>query len=106
MLWESNGLAQNRNNIWCFGDSSGINFGTVPNPVTFSSSVVSRGSCVSIADTNGDVQFYAHTRSGIGNGVTTLVFDSNHQVMPNGTNIKGEGWYNELLIIPDPGSNH
>lgn len=39
-------------------------------------------------------------------GVTTLIFDSNDQLMPNGTNIKGEGWYNELLIIPDPGSNH
>jgi hypothetical protein len=106
LVFSTQVVAQNRNNIWCFGDSSGIDFGTVPNPVTFRSSVVSRGSCVSIADSMSSLLFYAHTRAGIGNGVTTLVFDSNHQVMPNGTNIKGEGWYNELLIIPDPGSNH
>ncbi len=98
--------AQNRNNIWCFGDSSGIDFGTVANPTTFRSSVVSRGSCVSIADTNGHLLFYAHTRGGVGTGFSTLVFDSTNNLMQNGTNVKGEGWYNELLIIPDPGTTN
>lgn len=106
LLWGSNGLAQNRNNIWCFGDSSGIDFGTVPNPITFRSSVVSRGSCVSIADSSGSLLFYAHTRAGTSpSGTSTYVFDRTHSLMQNGTNIKGEDWYNELLIIPDPSSN-
>lgn len=99
--------SQNRNNIWCFGDSSAIDFGTAANPTTFRSSVVSRGSCVSIADTNGHLLFYANTRSGTSiSGNSTLIFDKTDQLMPNGTNVKGEDWYNELLIIPNPGSNH
>ncbi|MBL7915503.1 MAG: T9SS type A sorting domain-containing protein [Bacteroidia bacterium] len=107
MFWGSSCFAQNRNNIWCFGDSSGIDFGTVANPTTFRSSVVSRGSCVSIADTNGYLLFYAHTRSGVSiSGNSTLIFDSTHQLMPNGANVKGESWYNEVLIIPDPGTNN
>ena len=91
----STSYAQNRNSIWCFGDSSGIDFGTVANPTTFRSSVVSRGSCVSIADTNGHLLFYAFTRAGSStSGNATSIFDSTHQIMQNGTNVKGEGWYN------------
>ena len=102
MFCSSYSIAQNRNNIWCFGDSSGIDFGSAPNPTTFRTSVVSRGSCASIADTNGNLLFYSHTRSGIGNGLTTLVFDSTHNLMQNGTYIRGEAWYHELLIVPNP----
>ena len=50
--------SQKQNNIWCFGDSAGIDFNNVSNPITFSSSLDSRGSCVSIADTNGQLFFY------------------------------------------------
>ncbi|MBK7968132.1 MAG: hypothetical protein IPK08_03930 [Bacteroidetes bacterium] len=31
-------------------------------PVPSTSSIVSRGSCVSLSDSNGDLLFYAHTR--------------------------------------------
>jgi hypothetical protein len=100
------GYSQNRNNIWCFGDSSGIDFGNGTTPTTFRTSVVSRGSCVSIADSLGSLLFYAHTRAGAStSGTSTYVFDHNHNLMPNGTNIKGESWFNELIIIPNPGTS-
>jgi len=91
------GFAQ-RNNFWCFGHEAAINFNTVP-PTPDSSAVISRGSCASIADSSGQLEFYAYTRAGIA-GNTGQVWNNNHQLMQNGDSIVGEGWYNELLIIP------
>ena len=94
-------FSQNRNNIWCFGDSAGINFANKSNPSTIISSAKSRGSCASICDTNSNILLYAYTRATV-NGNTTLVKDKYHQLMQNGTQIVGEGWYYELIIIPKP----
>lgn len=93
-------LYSQRSANWCFGDSAGIDFKTTP-PSTFISSVKSRGSCVSISDKAGDVLFYAYTRATV-TGNTTLVFNSANTLMQNGNNIVGRGWYQELVIIPDP----
>ena len=41
--------AQKQGSVWCFGDSTGIDFGSGL-PVTFQSGMDSRGSCVSISD--------------------------------------------------------
>ncbi|MBK9423874.1 MAG: T9SS type A sorting domain-containing protein [Bacteroidetes bacterium] len=97
--------AQKRNAIWCFGDSALIDFNLPGTPLVGESSVVSRGSCVSIADTNGILQFYAGTRAGL-SGNTTLVFNSADTIMDNGDSIVGEGWYKELLITPIPNSSN
>jgi hypothetical protein len=32
--------AQNRNSIWCFGDSAGINFSNINNPVPITTSML------------------------------------------------------------------
>ncbi|MBL0103742.1 MAG: T9SS type A sorting domain-containing protein [Bacteroidetes bacterium] len=95
--------AQNQNNIWCFGDSSGIDFNQSP-PVPFHTSLNTRGSCVSIADTIGSLLFYAETQMNA-NDRATNVYDRNNNQMPNGDNIIGEGCYSELLIIPFPGNS-
>jgi hypothetical protein len=97
-------LAQNRNSIWCFGDSAGINFSDTTNPIAFTSSLDTRGTCVSICDSLGNLMFYANTRASVSDH-STLVWNSNHQIMQNGGSIEGSGWYNELCIIPMPGSN-
>ncbi|MBK6639998.1 MAG: hypothetical protein IPG39_01560 [Bacteroidetes bacterium] len=102
VIFSSQAIAQNRNNIWCFGDSSGIDFGTGAIPTTFRTSVVSRGSCVSIADTSGNLLFYAFTRASTGDS-STLVMNASHQIMQNGFSIIGKAWYDELIIVPNPG---
>lgn len=83
--------------------------GTVPElisewfiPTTFRTSVVSRGSCVSIADTSGNLLFYAFTRASTGDS-STLVMNASHQIMQNGFSIIGKAWYDELIIVPNPG---
>ena len=93
-------FSQNRNNIWCFGDSAGIDFNQSP-PVPIVTSLDTRGSCVSIADSVGGLLFYANTRATlIGN--TTRIWSKNNLLMQNGDSVVGRGWYNELIIIPMP----
>lgn len=96
--------AQYNSSLWCFGDSAGIDFNGVV-PIPFHSGMVGRGSCGSVADSTGILQFYAFTREGIGN-FSTQVFTSQHLIMQNGDTIQGEAWYNELTIIPKPNSNN
>jgi hypothetical protein len=90
--------SQNQNSIWCFGDSAGIDFSS-GSAVGFSSGMDGRGSCTSIADSSGNLLFYAFTRANTA-GKTGRIFDSSHQLMQNGDSIIGEAWYNEMSIAP------
>jgi hypothetical protein len=99
----SNLYSQNRNSIWCFGDSAGINFTNINNPTPFSSSMISRGTCISISDTIGNLLFYANTYSGL---AKTIVWNAPNDTMENADTLIGEGFFNELQTIPFPdGSN-
>ena len=70
--------AQNRNSIWCFGDSAGINFSNINNPVPITTAMRGRGSCVSIADDSGNLMFYSNTYSYL-----TLVWNALNDTMTN-----------------------
>ena len=89
--------AQNRNSIWCFGDSAGINFSNINNPVPITTAMRGRGSCVSIADDSGNLMFYSNTYSYL-----TLVWNALNDTMTNSYPMGGGGWYNELQIVPFP----
>ena len=54
----ANAVAQNQNSVWIFGDSAGIDFSNLNNPVPVFSGMDERGSCASIADTSGNLLFY------------------------------------------------
>jgi len=95
--------SQKQGNYWCFGDSAGINFNNAI-PLSIVTSLDTRGSCVSIADSSGQLLFYANTRATIP-GNTALIWNKSHQLMQNGDSIVGEGWYSELLITPVPDSS-
>ena len=96
--------AQSRNSIWCFGDSAGIDFRNISMPVPISTSLDSRGSCVSISDSVGNLLFYANTRAN-GYPKSGIVYNRNHEVMLNGDSLDGRGLYGEMVIIPKPGSS-
>jgi hypothetical protein len=96
---------QGRNSIWCFGDSAGIDFSDTANPVPCFSTVNGRGTCASISDSLGNLLFYAHAGNGI-NGASTRVRNRNHQTMPNGTGVRGHGWYEEVCIVPVPNNSN
>lgn len=97
-----------RDAIWCFGDSAGIDFNHAGGPLLFTSMVKGRGSCCSIADSSGQLLFYAQTAYlplyyG-GSHRLGVIFNRNHQVMDNGDTLVGDVWYYEMVIVPDPGN--
>jgi hypothetical protein len=97
-------FAQNRNSNWCFGDSAGVFFNG-SSTTLFTSAIKSRGSAISVSDSTGQLLFYSYTRVTV-SGKTTLVKNKNHQLMQNGNDIIGEGWYQELVSIPAPGNSN
>ncbi len=105
--WLSCMNAQHADLIWCFGDSAGIDFSTINNPVAISSSGRSRGSSTSISDSNGNLLFYSQANSENTWYYPNLgeVFTVNNQLMGNGDSVFCSGWYNELTIIPNPAND-
>ncbi len=106
LLFTAAGSFAQQNNIWCFGDSAGIDFNT-SSPTTFTSSIKGRGSCLSVADSTGSLLFYGQTLyyplwiQG-GNFKLTAVYNKNHQLMDNGDTLIGQGWYQEITTVNDP----
>lgn len=90
-------MAQKEANIWYFGDSAGLDFNTnPPTPLLNSQMSVAEG-CASIADSNGNLLFYT-------DGMT--IWNKQHQVMSNGTGIKGGNTpVQGNIIAQKPGSN-
>jgi hypothetical protein len=100
--------AQNRNNIWVFGDSAGIDFVNFNNPVPYHSSVKSRGSCTNICDSNGFNLFSCNPNTDYLNFeppfLNAEVYESNGNMMVNGDSIVSALWYNEGTITQYPNS--
>lgn len=106
LFFSPNAIAQNRNSIWVFGDSAGIDFSNVLNPVTLVTNCTSRGSCTSIADSLGNFLFYTGADVGIvtipGSAFNRKIYNRQFQVMDNGDSINFVGWFNDCMIIPNP----
>ena len=94
-------LRAQRGNVWCFGDSAALDFNGGA-PVPGASSVVSRGSCVSIADSSGGLLFYANTDATEAGLISGLVWNRNHELMVGGDSVAGSGWFQEMIIVPNP----
>ncbi|MBU2914309.1 PKD domain-containing protein [Reichenbachiella agariperforans] len=86
-------------NQWYFGENAGIDFndpnGTVA--ITDANLMTSPQAASSVSDLNGDLLFYT-------NGVT--VWNKEHQIMVNGTNIGGDSTSMQgAMIMPFPGDS-
>ena len=97
--------SQNQNSIWVFGDSAGVDFRNTANPILFFSVMDGRGSCASICDSTGNLVLYSYTVASTTDWSTQIYNRFNQPVLGADT-ITGDSWYNELVIIPAPGSNH
>jgi len=104
-FWLAASYAQNRNSIWCFGDSAGIDFSDVQNPVTFKSGIRCKSECASISDANGNLLFYVGSDTAIA-GISGYVYNRNHQQMPFGWDLYVGNWNHELIIVPMPGDTN
>src|SRR5438067_1614451 len=83
-------FGQNQNSIWCFGDSAGIDFRDTLNPVPISTGINGRGTCASIADTLGNLLFYAQTARGGPAPNYGQILNKNNNIMQNGNGIIGD----------------
>jgi len=103
--------AQFTDRYWTFGDSAAIDFRNLSNPVPGESVLRSRGTCASICDSAGNLLFYAGdpfvpywlTGSTYKQG---YVVNRQHQMMENGDTIVGTLWYQEMVIVPNPGNRN
>ena len=92
---------------WTFGDSCGVRFNTTGIDSFYLSSVKARGTNASISDSSGGLLFYSASVhypvyiSGT-TGLVGAVYNKNHLVMQNGLYIRTGGWYQEMIILPDP----
>lgn len=87
--------AQKEGNMWFFGNNAGLDFNS-GTPVVITGSLINLEGCAAISDKNGKLLFYS-------NGVT--VWNKNHQVMLNGTDLSAEPHSTQsCLILPLPGS--
>jgi hypothetical protein len=100
--------AQFTNWNWALGDSCGMRFTSTGIDSNYITAVNARGTCASISDVNGELLFYAASPDyNIWNSFIYergAIYNKNHLVMQNGLYIKTSAWYNEMVILPDPGN--
>jgi gliding motility-associated-like protein len=96
ILWV-NLSAQNEAANWYFGQNAGIQFDSTGNLIGSidGGQLSTLEGCTSISDNNGNLLFYTD-----GN----LVYNRNHQLMPNGTGLFGDSSSTQsALVVPKPG---
>jgi gliding motility-associated-like protein len=83
-------------NNWYFGRGAGLSFNSNPPSVLTDGQMFTSEGCSGISDNNGRILFYT-------DGVT--VWNKLHQVMANGTGLKGnQSSSDAAIVIPRPGS--
>ncbi len=88
--------AQSQTGIWYFGFGAGIDFRNGAPTALTDGQVNTIEGCAAMADGQGNLSFYS-------DGVT--VWNRLHQVMPNGTGLKGHySSTQSCLIVPHPGN--
>lgn len=106
--------AQFTDRYWCFGDSAGIDFSNINNPIAGESILRARGTCASICDSAGNLILYGGSPNvaiwnPLGPPYTYkygYVVNENHQKIANGDSLVSALWYQEMIILPKPGNVH
>ncbi len=90
-----NSFSQNEASNWFFGNRLGLEFNGLSKPtVRYDGALITLEGCSSISDSAGNLLFYS-------DGST--VWDRNHRIMPNGTELLGdESSTQSAIIAPHP----
>ena len=88
------GYTQNHSNIWYFGHNAGLDFNSGDPVVLTNGELSTDEGCASISTTDGTLLFYT-------DGIT--VYNSQHNVMVNGTGLLGDASSSQsAIIVPKP----
>jgi gliding motility-associated-like protein len=91
-------FAQKQGSIWYFGKNAGVDFRSNQPVALLDGQLDTDEGCATICDANGNLLFYT-------DGV--LVWNRNHQVMPNGRGLGGdESATQSAIIVPHPGNTN
>ncbi|MCU0359386.1 MAG: T9SS type A sorting domain-containing protein [Bacteroidia bacterium] len=88
--------AQLQNSKWYFGANAGLDFVTSPPTVISNTNLNTNGGMSSISDASGNLLFYT-------DGAT--IWNSQHQVMANGTGLSGSASALQNVVIAPSGTN-
>lgn len=91
-----------KGDVWCFGDSAGIDWSVPSNPSTFISMNKGRSGTVSLCDSNNQLLIYAGYLSDGTSQTRCRVNNRFHQKLLNGDSIFFEPLYHSILCIPHP----
>jgi hypothetical protein len=87
-------FSQKETNNWYFGENAGVSFSSGSPVALTNGALVTREGCAAISDKNGNLLFYT-------DGVT--VYNKNHSIMQNGTDLKGHSSStHSAIIVPNP----
>lgn len=91
-------MAQGEANFWYFGQQGGLNFNNGTATLALGSSINTNEGCASFSNASGNLLFYT-------DGIK--VWNKNHGVMPNGTNLLGNPSSSQsAIIVPHPGNSN
>lgn len=88
-------FSQGENNNWYFGNKAAITFNTAPPSALTDSEMNMLEGVATISKPNGELLFYTN-----GN----IVWNREHQVMTNGTELNASQTTQQVLILPHPGN--
>ncbi|MFO7673836.1 MAG: hypothetical protein R6V74_09030, partial [Lutibacter sp.] len=91
-------LAQGEANFWFFGQQGGLNFNGGTATVATGSQIDTNEGNATFSDATGNLLFYTDG---------TTVWNKNHNIMPNGTNLLGNPSSSQsAIIVPHPGNSN
>ena len=91
-------LAQGEANFWFFGQQGGLNFNGGAATVATGSQIDTNEGNATFSDATGNLLFYTDG---------TTVWNKNHNIMPNGTNLLGNPSSSQsAIIVPHPGNSN
>ncbi|MBK9636486.1 MAG: T9SS type A sorting domain-containing protein [Bacteroidetes bacterium] len=95
-----------KGNVWCFGDSSGIDWSVPSNPATFISMNKGRSGTASLCDSANNLLLYSgYVFNGLTSQLRYNAYNRFHKLVENGDSIFGEDWYHSALFIPKPNND-
>jgi gliding motility-associated-like protein len=86
--------SQREASFWYFGYEAGINFNSGSPVALTNGKLITIEGCTTISDANGKLLFYTDG---------SIVYNANHQIMPNGTGLLGHSSSTQsAIIVPNP----
>ncbi len=88
-----------KGNVWCFGDSAGIDWANPNSPIFFRSMMHGRSGTASISDSSGNLILYSGYKREPANN-RGWILNKFHQLVPNGDTLYFQDWYHSVILLP------